>query len=162
MGSCTSDKDDETCRKKGSLSAKWSDGSNLKFNHNIYTEQGSQNISVQSSYDADFCAKRIHFSITELSTSIGRHELKRYNDDGIFEQGTASITTWDTDALTEAYELETTEPHWIEVTEVGSDRVKGLINASFVIDQNTIQKAWNFPDTLRFNQESFELVKRSQ
>lgn len=157
--SCGNDNDPEGCRNNGSLSATWSDGQSLKFNHNVFSDEANQKVSLRSFFDADFCAQRIQLSILKIDNSTERQQLKRDKQNGFFEEGTSFISTTDTDALTESYELDTLQPHWIEIRELGPNQLIGIINATFVIDENVQQKAWNYPDTLRFKEENFELTK---
>lgn len=157
--SCSSDEEEEGCRESGVLSATWSDGQALKFNYNVFTEEQG-GIGVQSVSDAEFCAPRVSISITDVATIVGRQELIRYNRDGNFVDGSIWVRTMDTDALTEVYLLDTLQPRWIDIDEVSTNRINGVINATFALEESTVNKAWNFPDTLRFNQERFELVIR--
>lgn len=159
LSSCGKD-DDEGCRESGALSATWSDGQALKFNYNIYTDEAGDKFGIQSTADVEFCAPRVSLSVTDISAAVGRYNLVRYNRDGIFIEGSVWVRTMDNDALTETYLLDTLKTHWIEVNEVGDNRIKGVITATFALEEETVNKAWNFPDTLQFKQEMFELVKR--
>jgi len=156
--SCDKDNKDD-CRKKGFLSATWSDGQSLKFNYNDFTPIGTDKVSLNSASDVEFCTTRLSISVPKFSTAIGRHELAWYKGIGEFDEQAAILFTQDDDALTETYVLDTLQTNWVNVDEVSSDRIKGIINATFILREGA-RKAWDFSDTLYITQEPFELGLR--
>lgn len=158
IASCSSD-DGESCRNNGFLSGTWSDGQELKFNYNVFTQDESDLVEIQSFHDVEFCAFRVGLSVTQISKEVGRKNLIRYNRNGNFSPLSTWVYTLDTDALTEAYLLDSSQNNWIEITEIESNRIKGVINATYIIEEDTSFRAWDFPDTLRFDEANFEFIK---
>ncbi len=137
------------------MSGTWSDGQELKFNDSFFTKDTDTTIGVQAYFDTEFCRHRILFSISDLRKVTGRQNLVRYNGDGIYGPGTTSITTLDTDAITELYFLDTLRPHYIDINEIDTHTVRGVLNATYIVWEKE-QRAWSFADTLYFENTNFE------
>ncbi|VAW14364.1 hypothetical protein MNBD_BACTEROID03-705 [hydrothermal vent metagenome] len=105
------------------MSGTWSDGQELKFNDPFFTKDTDTTIGAQAYFVTEFCRNRIKLSISELYKEVGWQNLVRNNMDGIFVIGTTILRTLDHDATTELYFLDTLQPHYIDINEIGNHSI---------------------------------------
>ncbi|WOC39284.1 hypothetical protein [Polaribacter sp. HL-MS24] len=117
-------------------------------------------ISISSEFINSGCERELSLDFHNISQILTRQTLvKRISEENhpSHLQPHSIFYTWNVDALTEKFDLYESEPAWIQLSEITEDKVKGIFQGTYVYRQSTF-RFWNLPDTLRFNNVSFEAI----
>ncbi len=157
---CQKDDPFDVCHKQyGNLKINFTDSIKIDFNHVLLENQTQTNLDFTAMYVTDDCLLRTGISFFNLKKVGTVQPLKRYDWGDTKQEGSIIFQTYDhADALTERFLLYEEEPHWVQLTEINKNEVKGKMQATFIIRPST-NRHWNLPDTLRFNNIDFMAVK---
>ncbi|WOC39286.1 hypothetical protein [Polaribacter sp. HL-MS24] len=126
----------------------------------VADQWADSSIGISSEFTNAGCELEISIHFDNISQTLNQQKLvKRIFEDNHPSQfqPQSVFNTWNVDALTEKFDLYESEPAWIQLSEITEDKVKGIFQGTYVYRQSTF-RFWNLPDTLRFNNVSFEAI----
>ncbi len=131
-----------------------------KWSEYVGAPKSDSIIDINAGFVNAGCEMELTLDLNYIARTLNRQNLVKriYGDNQPSRQQPHSIFyTWNVDALTERFELFEGEPAWIQLSEITEEKVKGTFQCTYVYRQST-WRFWDLPDTLRFNEVTFEAV----
>ena len=157
--SCHKDDSLDVCHKRyGNMKVNFTDDIKIDFDHILLENQTQTNFDITAAYLTDDCLLRTGINFFGIKKELFTQQLVKYDWGDVKQEGSIIFQTYDNaDALTERFLLYEEEPHWVQLTEINRNEVKGKMQATFIYNPSN-NRHWNLPDTLRFNNVEFKAV----
>ena len=149
-------------KQTGSMYVKFSEvpGQEVDYNLVLFEERNDSILMIYANYFTELCELRVSHNFMVINDLMKQPLIPLKMVDGQALIGSTYFQTLDHDATTEGFDLFEDEPAWFQFTELGEKQVRGVFQATYVYRPGYV-RAWNLPDTLRFNNVEFtaELVE---
>ena len=130
------------------------------FKYVTFWSESNSSMAIGAGFVNAGCEIELSLDFHNIKQESGKQDLvKRISEENhpSHLQPHSILYTWNVDVLTERFEIYESEPAWIQLSEITEDKVKGTFQGTYVYKQSA-RRFWNLPDTLRFNNVSFEAI----
>lgn len=142
--------------QRGNMYVKFGEvsGQEVDYNDIFFTIESDTLLSLNCLYFTDLCEWRVSHTFLVKRNLLMQSLVNRQSIDGNRVIGSTYFRTLDHDATTEGFGLYDGESAWFQFTQLSDTEVRGRFQATYIHEPGFI-RAWNLPDTLRFNNIEF-------